>query len=403
MDKDYKTYHLSIPGIEKEMFLDDFYNNKCEKINFNGVIKEQKIEAKNSTDYISLAPKFKPHSDYEMMLQSTDSTLKSPITSLSDEAIKYIFGVGYDYIKFLSDKNVIEKYNLEKGYPYLVFNYDEFTTDRHSGMSKKPFHLHLNSWKSETINNITEIDKNKESEYYYQSVVDPIFDISQLLVRDALKSEEINKYLEEVPVFCGNQEIKYSGVYKVKGGWKTFCSDEFPHLLKAIHNKLENRYVKILKIFTNKDNIPELYTRHLLLDNDIILNNIENSYLTDNTKHALNILINKVKSITPEQFKEISKNTDLRDTLIPLRWLAYSMGFFSNNYIEKDKKQVDSDLFINITPRLFTKIGGASIMNFPEHSLVKIDRGMGNINQESFNERLEFQKDFVKILKKERW
>ena len=29
---------------------------------------------------------------------------------------------------------------------------------------------------------------------------------------------------------------------------------------------------------------------------------------------------------------------------------------------------------MNVTPRLFTKIGGASVMNFSEHSLVKIDR-----------------------------
>lgn len=79
------------------------------------------------------------------------------------------------------------------------------------------------------------------------------------------------------------------------------------------------------------------------------------------------------------------------------------MGFFSNNYIEINNKQIDSDLYINITPRLYTKIGGASIMNFLEQSLVKIDRGIGNINQESFNKKLNFKKGFVKILKKERW
>ena len=39
-------------------------------------------------------------------------------------------------------------------------------------------------------------------------------------------------------------------------------------------------------------------------------------------------------------------------------------------------------------------------MNFLEQSLFKINRGIGNINQESFNEKIEFQKDFVKILKK---
>ena len=43
MNEDYKIYHLSVQGIDKEMFSNSFYDNKCEKINFNGVIKEQKI------------------------------------------------------------------------------------------------------------------------------------------------------------------------------------------------------------------------------------------------------------------------------------------------------------------------------------------------------------------------
>ena len=54
---------------------------------------------------------------------------------------------------------------------------------------------------------------------------------------------------------------------------------------------------------------------------------------------------------------------------------------------------------MNVTPRLFTKIGGTSIMNFPEHALVKIDRGKGNISSEEFNRRLTFHKEFTKSIK----
>ena len=57
---------------------------------------------------------------------------------------------------------------------------------------------------------------------------------------------------------------------------------------------------------------------------------------------------------------------------------------------------------MNCTPKLYTKIGGASIMNFPNYALVKIDRGEGNFSQEEFEEHVSFQKDFVKTLKRER-
>lgn len=47
------------------------------------------------------------------------------------------FQTGYNYIEFLTNKKTIQQFGLNKAYPYLVFNYDEYTTDRASGMSKK--------------------------------------------------------------------------------------------------------------------------------------------------------------------------------------------------------------------------------------------------------------------------
>lgn len=403
MEKNKKVYNLSIPGINKDLFNHPLYLNKCEKIDFNGVIKEVKITGENGHDYISLAPKFKPHSDYELMLQSTDSIVKSPITSLTDEAVHYIFTTGYDFVRYFSQKDNIDEFGMDGGYVYLVFNYDEFTTDRHSGMSKKPFHLHLNSWKKDTIDKISIIDKDKVSPFYYQSVVDPIFDLTRILTRDALDCEELNKYLDVSNPICGDQEIYYSSVYKVKEGWKFLESEDFIEVLKLIHNKLEERYKEILQCFSAKTEVPELYTRHLLLENKKIIENITNSKLQESTKIKLLELIDRVHSITPEQFKEISKNTDYRDTLIPLRWLAYSIGFFSNDVINLSSPLEEKDVYMNCTPRLYTKIGGASIMNFPNYSLVKIDRGEGDISELEFENRVKMHESFVRTLRKDRF
>lgn len=394
-----KVYNLSIPGINKDFFKHPFYLNKCRKINFNGVINESVFDRGDGTsDYISLAPKFKPHSDYEMMLQSTDSVVKSPITSLSDDAIHHIFGTGYDFVRFYSDKDNIEDLGMDGGYLYLVFNYDEFTTDRHSGMSKKPFHLHLNSWKKSTIDRIKEINKDEVSPYYYESVVDPIFDLTKVLAHDALDCDELKPFLESCDPMCGEQNISYSSIYRLKGGWKFLDSEDFPKMMKIIHEKLEERYKDILECFCGVREMPELYTRHMLLSEDEILSNIAGSDMQDSTKEALVQLMSRVRSISPEEFQEISKNTDLRDSIIPMRWLAYSIGFFSNNYIDKDNPIVEQDAYMNCTPRLYTKIGGASIMNFPERSLVKIDRGEGNISEDEFNTRVDMHKKFVKTL-----
>lgn len=403
MDKNYKAYHLKVPGIAREMFQTPFYQkNKCEKIPFSGIINEQKIVTPEGTDYITLAPKFKPHSDYEMMLQSTDSTCKSPITSLSDDAVRYIFQMGYNYIEFLTNRNTIQGFGLNNGYPYLVFNYDEFTTDRTSGMSKKPFHLHLNSWKESSIDRISEIDKTKVSSYYYRSVIEPMFEYNQLLIRETLDCDELRDYLEPVDLVCGDQGIEYSSIYRIKKGWEFLQDPNLPMVLKTIHNKLEERYVEILRVFTGKDSVPALNTRHILLPKDVIEDNIDKTKMADDVKASLISLSKRLKSITPEQFQKISQNPEVRDTFVSLRWLAYSLGIFSNEYIDPNTNYKKNDVYMNVTTRLFTKIGGASIMNFPDYSLVKIDRGEGNIDQEEFDEREEFQHDFYEEYGEER-
>lgn len=391
-----KVSNLKIPGIDKNLFNHPFYLNRCRKIDFNGVIRETEIIGENSTDYISLAPKFKPHSDYEMMLQSTDSVVKSPITSLADETISYIFGTGLDFIKFYSKPENVLNFSMDGGYAYLAFNYDEMTTDRHSGMSKKPFHLHLNSWKMPTLSRLNEVDKNSVSPYYYESIVDPIFDLNRALVYDALDCDELNKYLERSNPICGGEEISYSGIYKLKGGWEFLESEEFPKMMKLIHERLEERYKDILECFCGTREIPELYTRHILLSDKSIMNNIISSSMPDSTKAALIKMMDRVHSITPEEFTKLSENTDIRDSYIPLRWLAYSIGFFSNEYISCDRSLVDEDCYMNCTPRLYTKIGGASILNMPENAIVKIDRGSGDISKDEFDGRVEMHKAFVK-------
>ena len=79
-----------------------------------------------------------------------------------------------------------------------------------------------------------------------------------------------------------------------------------------------------------KKYVPPEGTRHILLPKDIIEGNIDQSKMRDNVKQSLISLSKRLKSITPEQFKM----PELRDTFICLRWLAYSVGIFSNKYID---------------------------------------------------------------------
>lgn len=229
-----------------------------------------------------------------------------------------------------------------------------------------------------------------------------MFEYNQALIRETLDCDELKEYIEPVNICCGEQDLDYSSIYKLKKGWDFLQDPNLSRVLKIIHTKLEERYIEVLKAFTGKETVPDLNTRHILLPQDIIEGNIDKSKMKDEVKMSLISLSKRLESITPEQFKKISQNPEMRDTFISLRWLAYSLGIFSNEYIDVNKNYKDNDVYMNVTARMFTKIGGASLMNFPENSLTKIDRGEGNINQKEFDERMEFQHDFYKKCQEER-
>ena len=399
MRKKFKPYHLEIPGINKDYFLnDDFYNVKAKNIDFKGIIREFKIDAENQVDFFSIAPKFKPHSDHELMIKSTDGFVKSSAASLATETVHQIMSLGYKFVDFLSSPDVVRQFGLNDGYVYLVYNYDEFTTDRTSGMSKKPFHLHLNSWKKNTLERITKVNEDEVSSFYYQSIIDPIFDITQILANDAIDCDELKPYL--TPSKYQNDKIGYASVYEVRDSWNSLQDKDFAKMLQIIHRKLEERYVLLLKCFTDMDKIPDFGTRHQTLPGSRVICNIENADIQESTKQALIDKVDVIRSISNEQFAKWREEgkSDLIDTLVTLRWLAYSVGFFSDNYINDSYAIKDQPMFINVTPRLFTKIGGASIMNFPEHPLVKIDKGSGEVSKEDFEEKSQFHKDFMKTI-----
>ena len=209
--------------------------------------------------------------------------------------------------------------------------------------------------------------------------------------------DKLDVYMPKLPIRAESKYEKFDEILS-KYLQSKELNEDFAELLRLIHKKLEQRYKEILLCFTGKDNIPDLYTRHQILKKKDVLLNVERANFQDSTKEILIAHVDKIKSITNEQFQRLISRPNLRDTLICLRWLAYSVGFFSENYINDEISYKDRPLYINVTPRLFTKIGGASILNFPDYPIVKIDRGLGDVSKEEFEKKSEFHKEFTSTL-----
>jgi hypothetical protein len=390
-----QLYNLNMPAIDKESIMDiPFLNYPCRHEKYKGVMDEI---VNGDKDYISLLYKFYSHSDYELALLSNNGVIQSAITDLPHGSSRTMFELAYQLIQFLSSQYTIDRYGTEEGYPYIVYNYDEYTTDRGSGMSLKGFHLHLNFWKKETIRRIMPIHTKDISAIKLKELVDPLFAFARELLSDVLDHKKYDEYITP----AGNVILNYAQVYHVKKGWDFIKTPNFSALLADVHLGLNQAYINILEAFTGKTTPPPHGSRHALLEQEQIEKNIDELCLSDQVKSGLCNLSKHMKNISSEQITWLQNKPQLLNSVLSLRWLAYSIGLFSHSYIEADKLFQNQPLYMNVALRLFSKIGGASIMNFPDHDYVNIVRNTGNISIDDFANRIDFLRDFLKCIKEE--
>ena len=389
---------MKIPGIPREYFNLPFYQHPCGKKELLGVIREYQIESFKQRDFVTLMSKLFPHSDYDLALMSTDGKCKSSVTDLADKTIEEIFKIAFQYIQFISNPRVTKKYGLQNGYAYLVYNYDEHTIDRESGMSIKDFHLHLNFYKEKTINQIQAIETGKISYYERKRIVDPLFGITRAIFRDMLIKPKYQVFFEE----SYNQvDTYYAATFRVKQGWKSFLNPEFSMILKEMHRDIEQAYCFILRSFTGECDIPLPNRRHPLLAESERIKNIWKLPYSVMTKELLVELNYYLRGLSEEEFEAVHRKIIFRKAVISLRWLAYSISFFSNQYVHEGCPYVENTVYMNIALRLFSDIGGASILNFPDYPLVKIERLNGKVSESEFEKRTAFYEEFYETIHKE--
>lgn len=118
-----------------------------------------------------------------------------------------------------------------------------------------------------------------------------------------------------------------------------------------------------------------------------ILNLLGNSYIAKLPKSLFKMIEEEKSSTYNPQYREDQSLNEQNIKRESLSMIAlFHLNYWCNSDEEKEqlkqlfknneeKHQAEiREKYKNVTPRLFTKIGGASVMNFSEHSLVKIDR-----------------------------
>ena len=85
-----------------------------------------------------LMDKLYPHSLLDFMLMSNNfKNYKLVITDYNRDEFRYLTNLIFEYINFIKQDEIINKYDMNHGHFHISFNYDPYTVDRPSSMSKK--------------------------------------------------------------------------------------------------------------------------------------------------------------------------------------------------------------------------------------------------------------------------
>lgn len=359
------------------------------------ILKDYCLSGDIDTNVLSVVKNIKPHAFYECMLMDMEEKVNSGIDELTEEMRKKIFDISHSFVSYVSESEVMDRYELAQGNFQLVYNYDPATLDRESGMSEKRFHLHLSYWpKWEFCLNARKIESLSALEKTL--FLDPILVASESILydyfRDKLKMGQLI-----VPKQGGLTEFPY-GLMIRYNGWDVLKSDLFQKEIVDIHILMKELYKRISECFFVDDcEMNQLWKRKELNDPYFIsekLNELE--FLSLESKEYLDILAVSMRDIPDGVMRRLQDKRQYRIQMLSLNGLSYSFGMFTVNSNSKESRLKDqSEVYAVIQPKLFSAIGGAGLPYSYHNPVIVLKRNAYSYDDIKINKHEAFQKEFL--------
>lgn len=354
----------------------------------------------DNNEKLALVTKKYPHSMLDMMLISLNN--RCSISEFSPTAVNEIMNICYLFIKFISIEDYIKKFSLNNGYAYIVFNYDANTTDRESGMSVKRFHIHLNYWRENEINMLSNNFKkiNDISVKNQKRLLDPISYIGGEIIQEIIEKIGFKK-IEVIKDRKGLEEYPPGCIIKLKNGWNTLIDKEFSEFLINMHCMLDKYYTYFRKEFTQEDVSYKPWERPKLLNRNRINEKINDMNISRKSKDNLIKISELLKNVSKAEIDYFKKHKAIRINNLSLNGLAYSVAFYVDEFNEADKRFIKkNNLYMIIRPTLFSDIGGAGLMGFPGFPVTRICRSQGVLSKQEHEIRFQYQNEFMEFLER---
>lgn len=348
-------------------------------------------------DRLSLCNKRPPHSITDVMLIQSDDDIRSRFQDLSEAQKVAALRTARAFETFTADQVASGK--LGPGMVHISYNVSPDTRDRENSMGyTKRFHMHLNYWPHDTVQNLTVMPVGRMPRHKRRDFLDPF---TQLAAEVLSEQTAVRGWFPDGTVLDPGAEATLRRAmppaFTVQfPSWNFLTSDVFRQQLTAMQLYIDSRYRDIQEAFTGIRSPAAEWRRHHVLDAATVKGNLRALGFDSVTDAKLSKLAEIVRSIDDRTCEYLRKKARFRTDTMLMNGPNYSVGFFSEiGSNEHPARTERPSVWMMVQFKLLSSLGSAGLFPSVKAPIVRISRNAEPISAADRARRSEFQRDFA--------
>jgi hypothetical protein len=355
-------------------------------------------------DRLALIDKASPHSLFDLMLSEISDPPKATPDAVEPITGRTLWRTGLAFVRFVSDPDVMRRFDLADGELHLALNCDPNTHDRESVQAAKQFHLHLLYWSGRMLTPLESAGRfgAVADARLRRQAIDPLAFLGARLIHESLTGLDLGvpgarlAKPDDRPAIRGDRPL---GCLIELPGWQVLADPAFEALIRRLHLRLETLAADLLEVFTGQRRAPLPWHRHPLRSSREIAKGLAAQPMSVGTRAGLRALSRALRDLSASTAYRLRlADPRRRMDLMTLNQPCYALSLHAPERNRPGARLEDAGLVhLAIQPKLFSGIGGAGLLMLGGVPSVRILRGEGCLSVESWQHRSAFQRDFAQF------
>jgi hypothetical protein len=355
-------------------------------------------------DRLALIDKASPHSLFDLMVSEISDPAKATPDAVEATTGRVLWRTGLAFVRFVSDADVMRRFDLDGGELHLALNCDPNTHDRESVQAAKQFHLHLLYWPGAALKPLERAGRlgALADARLRRQAIDPLAFLGARLIYESLDGVDLGIPGARLALPDDRSTIRGErplGCLIELPGWQVLADPAFEGLIRRLHLRLEALAADLLEVFTGQRSAPSPWHRHALRPTPQIASTLAGLPFSAAVRAGLGSLSRELRDLPASTARRLVRTDPARRMdLMTLNQPSYAVNLHAPEANVPGATLQDAGiLHLSIQPKLFSGIGGAGLLGLGGVPSVRILRGEGRASIESWYRRSRFQRDFAEF------